>query len=79
MDAAAHDTPDEFSRALGQEIVKMWAHLPQDVQCRLFEQTIASPGEKLRPQLAVFLHNCHPRTAATVRARAIPEPDSLGG
>ena len=79
MDIASHDAPDDFSRALGQSIVKMWGHLPQTVQCRLFEQTVASQGEKLRPQLAVYLHDCHPRTAATLRARAIPEPDSLGG
>ena len=75
MDAAL----DDFSRALGQSIVKMWGHLPHDVQFHLFEQTIATHGEGLRPQLAVFLHDCHPRTAAALRARAMPEPDSLGG
>jgi len=79
MDLAPHGAPNEFSHALGQTIVKMWGHLPHDVQCHLFEQTVASQGERLRPQLAVFLHDCHPRTAATIRARAIPEPDSLGG
>jgi hypothetical protein len=79
MDIAPHDTPDDFSRALGQAIIKMWGQLPHDVQFHLFEQTVASQGERLRPQLAIFLHGCHPRTAATIRARAIPEPDSLGG
>jgi hypothetical protein len=79
MDVALHDASDDFSGALGQSIVKMWGHLPHDVQHHLFEQTVASQGERLRPRLAVFLHDCHPRTAATMRARAIPEPDSLGG
>ena len=72
MDVAPQDSLDDFPRALGQEIVKLWGHLPQDIQCRLFEQTISS-------QLAVFLHDRHPRTNATLKAPAIPEPDSLGG
>jgi len=79
MDLAFQGAPNEFSLALGQTIIKMWADLPHDIQCHLFEQTVASHGESLRPQLAAFLHDRHPRTAATIRARAIPEPDSLGG
>jgi hypothetical protein len=33
----------------------------------------------MRPQLAIFLHDTHPRTCAAIQARAMPEPDSLGG
>jgi hypothetical protein len=38
-----------------------------------------SEGETIRQQLAVFLHGQHDRTVDTVQARAMPEPDSLGG
>jgi hypothetical protein len=32
-----------------------------------------------RPRLAVYLHEKHPRTCAALKARAMLEPDSLGG
>jgi hypothetical protein len=35
--------------------------------------------EQTRPQLAVFLHERHSRTCASIKARALLEPDSLGG
>ena len=33
----------------------------------------------MRPRLAIYLHEKHPRTCAAVKARAMLEPDSLGG
>jgi hypothetical protein len=54
-------------------------NLPHDVQCHLFEAALISHGEQTRPQLAVFLHEKHPRTCASLKARAMVEPDSLGG
>jgi hypothetical protein len=33
----------------------------------------------MRPRLAVYLHGKHPRTCAAIMARAMLEPDSLGG
>jgi hypothetical protein len=77
--AATHETPEQFSRALGEAVVRMWGHLPHTLQSRLFEEAVTAHDVTLRPQLAVFLHGKHPRTAAAKRARAIIEPDSLGG
>jgi hypothetical protein len=79
MNLLAHETPDQFSHALVEAVVKNWGRLPHDVQRCLFEQAISSQGERMRPQLAVFLHDTHPRTGNAVKARAMLEPDSLGG
>jgi hypothetical protein len=70
---------EQMSRALGEAIVKLWSRLPQDVQHDLFEEAVGLCGETFRPQLAVFLHDHHTRTRATIEARAMLEPDSLGG
>jgi len=72
-------TSEELSRALGEAVVRMWGHLPNGLQNRLFHEALTARDETLRPQLAVYLHCKHPRTAAGRRARAIIEPDSLGG
>jgi hypothetical protein len=77
--AATRETSEHFSRALGDAVVKMWGHLPNTLQSRLFEEAVTAQDVTMRPQLAVFLHGKHPRTAAAKRARAILEPDSLGG
>jgi hypothetical protein len=83
MDAIAHQTSHEtselLSRALGEAVVKMWGHLPNTLQSRLFQEAVTARDIDMRPQLAVFLHEKHPRTAAARKARAILEPDSLGG
>jgi hypothetical protein len=75
----APETSDQFSRALGEAVVRIWGHLPNTLQSRLFEEAVTSHDVEMRPQLAVFLHDKHPRTAAARKARAILEPDSLGG
>jgi hypothetical protein len=74
-----HGTSEQFSRALGEAVVRMWGNLPNALQSRLFEEAVTAHDSGLRPQLAVFLHGKHPRTAAARQARAILEPDSLGG
>jgi len=83
MDAIArqtrHETSEQMSRALGEAVVRMWGHLPNALQSRLFAEAVTARDVKMRPQLAVFLHEKHPRTAAARKARAILEPDSLGG
>src|SRR5262245_6348702 len=56
-------TVDQLTRALGEAVVRTWSHLPQEVQNQLFEEAVSSQGESIRPQLAVFLHDKHPRTA----------------
>jgi hypothetical protein len=78
MDRSRH-TSDELSRALGEAIVRIWSAIPHDVQHQLFEDVINHQGESMRPPLAVYLHDRHPRTYAAMRARAVLEPDSLGG
>jgi hypothetical protein len=83
MDAIAYrtsyETSEQLSRALGEAVVRMWGHLPNTLQSRLFQEALTARDVEMRPQLAVFLHEKHPRTAAARKARAILEPDSLGG
>jgi hypothetical protein len=79
MAAIALEISDQFARALGDAVVRMWGRLPADLQNRLFEEAVSSQDEEIRPRLAVYLHEKHPRTCAGVKARAMPEPDSLGG
>jgi hypothetical protein len=70
---------DELSCALGEAVARVWGHLPSDIQHDLFEMAVAAHGEAIRPQLAIYLHERHPRTTSAVLSRAILEPDSLGG
>jgi flagellar motor switch protein FliG len=74
---------EQLSRALGEAVVRIWSHLPQEIQHNLFEEAIASQGVEQAPQtrsqLATFLHDKHPRTCASIKANAMIEPDSLGG
>ena len=70
---------DELSHALGEAVVRIWGRLPSAIQHDLFEMAVAAHGEAIRPQLAMYLHERHPRTFASMIGRAILEPDSLGG
>jgi hypothetical protein len=50
------------------------------VQDHLFKEAVASQGESIRSQLAVFLHYKHARTSDPLgNPREVPEPDSHGG
>jgi hypothetical protein len=50
------------------------------VQDGLFKEVVASRGESIRSQLAVFLHDNHERTSDPLGdPREMQEPDSLGG
>jgi hypothetical protein len=79
MAVIALETSERLSRALGDAVVRIWGLLPPDLQNRLFEEAVTSQDEHMRPRLAIYLHEKHPRTCAAVRARAMLEPDSLGG
>ena len=79
MDRPAEQTAEQLCRALGEAVVRVWSSIPHDLQHRLFEDVISHEGEGMRAPLAVYLHDKHPRTHATERARAVLEPDSLGG
>ncbi len=61
------DDERRFALALGQAVVAAWGELPQEIQQRLFEDAVVAGhhserDESLREQLAVFLHQHHPRT-----------------
>ena len=80
MEPITSVTAEQLTRALGEAVIRMWSNLPQDVQNHLFQEAVTSQGESIRPQLAVFLHDKHPRTLDPLgKPREMPEPDSLGG
>ena len=71
---------EQLRRALGEAVIRIWSNLPQDVQLHLFQEVVTSHGESIRAQLAVFLHDKHPRTSDPLgNPREMTEPDSLGG
>jgi hypothetical protein len=73
-------TADQLTRALGEAVIRIWSSLPQDVQNHLFQEAVTSQKESIRSQLAVFLHDKHPRTSDPLgKPREMMEPDSLGG
>ena len=73
-------TANQLTRALGEAVIRIWSNLPQHVQLHLFQEAVTSHGESIRAQLAVFLHDKHPRTADPLgKPREMVEPDSLGG
>jgi hypothetical protein len=65
--------------ALGKAVTAIWSDLPQNVQHELFEHAVFAQDDATRERLAVFLHAIHFRTTDALKARAVPEPDSLGG
>jgi hypothetical protein len=79
MDEISTETKERVFRALGESVARIWSRLPQDIQHHLFEGAVTSEGESTRQQIAVFLHGRHSRTSDSTKARAMPEPDSLGG
>ena len=52
---------------LGEAVKRAWGELPQHIQEMLFEEALVSPGsnnsDALRHELALLLHDRHPRTA----------------
>jgi hypothetical protein len=80
MDPIPSVTEDQLTRALGEAVIRIWSNLPQDVQNHLFQAAVTSQGESIRPKLAVFLLDKHPRTSDPLgEPRELMEPDSLGG
>jgi hypothetical protein len=75
----ADETAEQLFLALGKAVSKIWSNLPQEVQHQLFEEAVPSQDDALRQRLAIFLHEKHSRTTDSIKARAIQEPDSLGG
>lgn len=79
MDELPIEAQEQVIGALGRAVGKIWSQLPHDIQQHLFEEAVRSESKSVRQQVAVFLHHNHPRTSDAVKARAMPEPDSLGG
>ena len=69
----------KLDHALGKAVARCWGSFTPEIQHDLFEAAVLSEGETIRQLLAVYLHGKHPRTLDLVQARAMPEPDSLGG
>ena len=79
-DAIPGVTANQLTRVLGEAVIQLWSNLPQAMQNRLFQEAVTSHGESIRAQLAVFLHDKHPRTSDPLgNPREMTEPDSLGG
>ncbi|MGH6770151.1 MAG: hypothetical protein ACRECO_14135 [Xanthobacteraceae bacterium] len=78
MATASKEVEGRLTRALGEAVVQIWSYLPPEVQHDLFEEAITARGERLRQELALYLHEHHVRTT-DLRTRNILEPDSLGG
>jgi hypothetical protein len=71
---------DQLTLALGEAVIRLWSNWPQELQDHLFKEAVASQGESIRSQLAVFLHDEHSRTSDPLDdPREMKEPDSLGG
>ena len=80
MNPSPSVTPEQLVSALGEAVVRRWSNLAKGVQHALFEEAVKAQGESIRPQLAIFLHDKHPRTWDPLgKPREMTEPDSLGG
>jgi hypothetical protein len=44
----APETSEQFSRALGEAVVRIWGHLPNTLQSRLFEEAVTSHAVEMR-------------------------------
>jgi hypothetical protein len=62
MAVRSYEASEELSRALGETVVRIWGGLPADLQNHLFREAVTSRDEKIRPRLAIYLHEKHPRT-----------------
>jgi hypothetical protein len=58
-----------FAQALGLSALDLWPDLPREIQERIFEHT-AGADETLRHELAIYLHDRHPRTAHPAKPTA---------
>jgi hypothetical protein len=59
-----------FEHIVGRAARTLWPDLPRDLQERLFEE--ATGGDKaLRQQLAIYLHDHHPRTTHPPKPTAV--------
>jgi hypothetical protein len=67
---AMSDNDNRYALLVGRAALQLWPDLPRDIQEALFETTVPN-DEQLRHDLAVFLHERHPRTAHPPRPDAV--------
>lgn len=59
-----------FRHVIGNAALTLWPDLPREIQERLFERAVGGE-EALRHQLALYLHDHHPRTAHPPKPTAL--------
>jgi hypothetical protein len=64
----SHDT--RFAETLGHAALRIWSDFPRDIQEKLFEDAVGGDAQ-LRQQLALYLHDHHPRTAHPPKPTAL--------
>ncbi|MBN9604090.1 MAG: hypothetical protein J0G33_14300 [Afipia felis] len=52
----------ETERMLGKAVLQCWGRLPHDVQEMIFEGAVDGGPNRARSDLALRLHEVHPRT-----------------
>ncbi|MDQ8729307.1 hypothetical protein [Bradyrhizobium sp. LHD-71] len=65
-----NDSESSFALLAGRAALRLWPDLPRDVQEQLFE-TAVPHDDQVRHDLAVFLHDRHPRTAHPQKPTAL--------
>jgi hypothetical protein len=55
---------------IGRTALELWGYFPRDVQELIFETAVRG-NDGLRHELAVFLHERHPRTAHPPKPTAL--------
>ena len=59
-----------FEHKVGRAALKIWSKLSRDLQEQLFEDAVGG-DETLRHELAIYLHDHHPRTAHPSKPTAV--------
>jgi hypothetical protein len=59
-----------FAQIIGHAALRLWPDFPRHIQERLFEEAAAG-DEALRHELAVYLHDRHPRTVHPPKPTAL--------
>jgi hypothetical protein len=55
------ENTSRFAQVIGKAALRLWPDLPRDIQQLLFEDAVGA-DEALRHQMALYLHEHHPRT-----------------
>jgi hypothetical protein len=61
------DDGQKLTAMLGEAVKRSWGSLPRDIQELLFEEALnndAGADDGVREQLALLLHDHHPRTSS---------------